>query len=47
MTGGRAQRDTLHGQEPEVICELCQRKRAGSTGNSRTGQTIEARKRAH
>jgi hypothetical protein len=46
MTGERAQRDTLHGHEPEIICELCQRKRAGSTGKSRTRQTIEARKRA-
>ncbi len=31
MTGERAQRDTLHGHEAEVVCELCQRKRAGST----------------
>lgn len=38
MTGERAQRDTLHGHEAEVVCELCQRqrqrKRAGSTGKS-------------
>jgi hypothetical protein len=38
MTGERAQRDTLHGHEAEVVCELCQRqrqhRRVGSTRGS-------------
>lgn len=36
MTGEHAQRDTLHGHEAEVVCELCERRRkpAGSNGKS-------------
>jgi hypothetical protein len=34
MTGESAQRDILDGREAEVVCELCQRQRAGTTGKS-------------
>ncbi len=37
MTGESAQRDTLHGHEAEVVCELCSAS-GGASGPARTAR---------